>query len=153
LGAGWEEGVHRPPLSEVQELNPPSERLASEPDQETENAIQNKMRRSVAQRLPDKFLNDTYKLDLFTEGKFYFCPPNRYVFPGAEVFDDSDDDNDNDNTNSTRSNFGDSSTSDEDDEEEEDEPSSSQQSNSAEEKSKAKALQSSSDEGGENSLP
>ena len=74
---------------------------------------------------------------MFTDGAFYFFPPNRYIFPGAEVFDDHDD-----STNSTRSNFGDCSSddddndanADDDDKDVDDEPASSQ-SNSTDENS------------------
>ncbi len=56
LGEGWEDAVHREPLTEAQELDPPptSNRLSGEPEQGPENPIRNKMRRSVAQRLPGK---------------------------------------------------------------------------------------------------
>ena len=74
-------------------------------------------------RFPNLF---SFLFYFFAEGSFYFSPPNRYVFPGAEVFDESDDDS----TNSTRSNFGDSSSTtsddDDDDAEDEEEPTSSQ---------------------------
>eukprot|EP00095_Tigriopus_kingsejongensis_P006597 maker-scaffold1280_size50848-snap-gene-0.9 protein:Tk06597 transcript:maker-scaffold1280_size50848-snap-gene-0.9-mRNA-1 annotation:"nad-dependent deacetylase sirtuin-1" len=92
LGTHWEEPVHQEPLSETLELaSRESEAPASletttpegglEGDSNTSSSSQaswwqSKKRESLSRRLP--------------QGSYYFQPPSRYVFPGAELFSDSD---------------------------------------------------------------
>ena len=55
LGAGWSDAVHRDPLTEVRQLDPPPPRQEGEDsNQGPEAAARNKMRKSVSRRLPGK---------------------------------------------------------------------------------------------------
>lgn len=54
---------------------------------ETPFWLQRAQRQSLANRLP--------------ESKYFFQPPNRYVFPGAEVYSDDEDDSDSNSSNSS----------------------------------------------------
>ena len=55
LGAGWSDAVHRDPLTEVRQLDPPPARQEGEDsNQGPEAAARNKMRKSVSRRLPGK---------------------------------------------------------------------------------------------------
>jgi len=147
LGQGWEEPVHKPlKLTQTQELEPLDNSepdidhllgtsictakqeqsggsLDGEPQPSTSKGIEPAMTMGEEERQrrlmaalwkPRKSIASQLK-----ENSYYFKPPSRYIFPGAEVYDrsdDEDDENDNKDSDSSSSDSSSSAGEDSDDE-------------------------------------
>jgi hypothetical protein len=81
-GQDWTDPVHAGILRQIDDLPPLPEpdQPSGEEEPPSSPSWQPKQRVSMSSRLP--------------ANTFLFVPPNRYVFPGAEVFENDDDDDD-----------------------------------------------------------